>query len=188
MGLNFRKSIKLGKNTRINLSKTGGIGISTGVKGARVSVNKKGIRTSVGSNGLRYQKNYSFKDIEDTSARKKEKKTLADKIANSRDCQLERIKIPKSICRLFIADIILFTAGIIFIPIILIAFIALIVTLFVLLFNKQYMGGCLYINKAIIHWERRELEKSKHYCVKGLNKYDCETGRKLLEMINEEVS
>ena len=27
MGLSFRKSIKIGKNTRLNISKTGGIGM-----------------------------------------------------------------------------------------------------------------------------------------------------------------
>lgn len=60
MGLSFRKSFKFGKNTRINLSKTGGIGLSTGVKGARVSVNKQGIRTQVGSNGVYYRKQYGI--------------------------------------------------------------------------------------------------------------------------------
>lgn len=62
MGLSFRKSIKVGRNTRVNLSKTGGIGLSTGVKGARVSVNRKGARTQVGSNGVYYRKDYSFKN------------------------------------------------------------------------------------------------------------------------------
>ncbi|NFD29653.1 DUF4236 domain-containing protein [Clostridium botulinum] len=62
MGLSFRKSIKVGKNTRVNLSKTGGIGLSTGVKGARVSVNRKGAKTQVGSNGVYYRKDYSFKN------------------------------------------------------------------------------------------------------------------------------
>lgn len=60
MGLSFRKSIKIGKNTRINLSKTGGIGISTGVKGARVSFNKKGVRTSVGAKGIYYTNSKSW--------------------------------------------------------------------------------------------------------------------------------
>ncbi|AKA70148.1 DUF4236 domain-containing protein [Clostridium scatologenes] len=62
MGLSFRKSIKIGKNTRINLSKTGGIGISTGVKGARVSVNQKGVRTTIGKDGLQYRTDHSFKN------------------------------------------------------------------------------------------------------------------------------
>lgn len=61
MGLSFRKSIKIGKNTRINLSKTGGIGVSTGVKGFRVSTNKRGSRITAGSNGIQYRKDLSKK-------------------------------------------------------------------------------------------------------------------------------
>jgi hypothetical protein len=64
MGLSFHKSIKVGKNTRINLSKHGGIGVSTGVKGARVSVNKQGVRTSVGKDGLYYRKQTSWNKLE----------------------------------------------------------------------------------------------------------------------------
>lgn len=62
MGFGFRKSIKIGKNTRINLSKTGGIGFSTGVKGARASINAKGVRTQVGSNGMYYRTQKGFGD------------------------------------------------------------------------------------------------------------------------------
>ena len=61
MGLSFRKSIKIGKNTRINLSKTGGVGISTGVKGFRVSTNKRGSRITASSNGIQYRKDFSKK-------------------------------------------------------------------------------------------------------------------------------
>ena len=58
MGLRFRKSIKVGKNTRINLSKSG-VGFSVGTKGARVT--KKaggGTRTtlSVPGTGISYVK------------------------------------------------------------------------------------------------------------------------------------
>src|SRR3712207_9463226 len=67
MGLNYRKSFKIGKNTRVNVSKTGGIGISTGTKGVRVSVNKKGVRTQVGSNGMYYRDQYNFKNNSNTS-------------------------------------------------------------------------------------------------------------------------
>lgn len=56
MGLTFRKSIKIGKNTRLNLSSKGGIGISTGVKGARVSINKQGAKLYGGKGAIRYQK------------------------------------------------------------------------------------------------------------------------------------
>lgn len=41
MGWRMRKSIKLGKNTRLNLNKKG-FSVSTGAKGARVTVNNKG--------------------------------------------------------------------------------------------------------------------------------------------------
>lgn len=61
MGLSYRKSIKLFGNTRLNLSKTGGIGMTTGVKHGRVSVNQKGVRTTLSAGGLQYRKDVSFK-------------------------------------------------------------------------------------------------------------------------------
>jgi hypothetical protein len=64
MGLSYHRSIKLGKNTHINLSKHGGIGISTGVKGARISVNKQGVRTSVGKDGLYYRKQANWNTLD----------------------------------------------------------------------------------------------------------------------------
>lgn len=59
MGFTFRKSIKIGKNTRINLSSKGGVGISTGVKRARISTNKQGTRIYGGIGPIRYQKKIS---------------------------------------------------------------------------------------------------------------------------------
>lgn len=68
MGFSFRKSIKIGKNTRINLSSKGGVGFSTGVKGARVSVNRQGAKIYGGKGALRYQKQiYSNNDKESNS-------------------------------------------------------------------------------------------------------------------------
>lgn len=63
MGFSLRKSIKVGKNTRVNLSNKSGIGVSKGVKGARVSVNKNGIRFYAGKGILRFTKHLSFKKI-----------------------------------------------------------------------------------------------------------------------------
>ena len=63
MGFSLRKSFKLGKNTRLNLSSNTGIGVSTGTKGARVSVNKNGIRFYGGKGILRFNKGISFKKI-----------------------------------------------------------------------------------------------------------------------------
>ena len=59
MGLNFRKSINLGKGFKLNIGK-GSVGISGGVKGARVSVNSKGRKTatfSLPGTGLSYSIN-----------------------------------------------------------------------------------------------------------------------------------
>lgn len=60
MGFRFRRSIKLGKHTRLNLSKSG-VGISTGVKGFRVSAGPKGIRTTTSSpgTGISHTQQYS---------------------------------------------------------------------------------------------------------------------------------
>ena len=62
MGWSYRKSIRLGKHTRLNLSKSG-IGISTGVKGARISVGPRGTRTTlrVPGTGISYTKTHSRK-------------------------------------------------------------------------------------------------------------------------------
>ena len=63
MGFSLRKSFKGGKNSKVNLSTGGGIGFSTGKKGARVSVNKNGIGF-YGSKGiLKFSKRISFKKL-----------------------------------------------------------------------------------------------------------------------------
>lgn len=63
MGFSLRKSIKVGKNTRVNLSSKSGIGVSKRVKGIGVSVNKNGIRFYGGKGILRFTKHLSFKKI-----------------------------------------------------------------------------------------------------------------------------
>ncbi|EGT3902374.1 DUF4236 domain-containing protein [Clostridioides difficile] len=58
MGFNFRKSINLGGGLKLNLGKKS-IGISAGVKGARVSVNSKGRKSatlSIPGTGISYTK------------------------------------------------------------------------------------------------------------------------------------
>ena len=59
MGLNFRKSINLGKGFKLNIGKKS-VGISGGVKGARVSINSSGRKTatfSIPGTGLSYTVN-----------------------------------------------------------------------------------------------------------------------------------
>ena len=54
MGFSFRKSIKFGP-LRVNLSKSG-VGLSAGVKGARVSSGPRGTYLNVGAGGVQYRK------------------------------------------------------------------------------------------------------------------------------------
>lgn len=58
MGFRFRKSFKIAPGVRVNVGKKS-IGISAGVKGARVSVNSSGRKTTtvgIPGTGLSYQK------------------------------------------------------------------------------------------------------------------------------------
>ncbi|MCI9918948.1 DUF4236 domain-containing protein [Clostridioides difficile] len=58
MVFNFRKSINLGGGLKLNLGKKS-VGISAGVKGARVSVNSKGRKSatlSIPGTGISYTK------------------------------------------------------------------------------------------------------------------------------------
>lgn len=63
MGFSFRKSIKLGRFFRLNLSSRSGIGLSTGIKGARISFTKKGVNLHGGKGIFRISKHLSFKKI-----------------------------------------------------------------------------------------------------------------------------
>ena len=64
MGWQFRKSINLGKGFKLNISKSG-VGLSGGVKGARVSVGPRGVRRtfSIPGTGISNTKTYSTKKI-----------------------------------------------------------------------------------------------------------------------------
>jgi hypothetical protein len=59
MGFSFRKSINLGP-LRLNFSKRG-VGLSAGVKGARVSKGPSGTYLNVGRGGLSYRKKLDAK-------------------------------------------------------------------------------------------------------------------------------
>ena len=88
MGLNFRKSISLGKGLKLNLSKSGP-SVSFGKSGFRQSVNLKGqARTTVGipGTGVYYTKTSNVKNIvggltgkEDSKGKKSTKKDTAAK-------------------------------------------------------------------------------------------------------------
>lgn len=60
MGFSFRKSIKIAKGVRLNLSKSGA-GISYGIKGFRISHNAKGSYINAGGGGFYYRKKLDSK-------------------------------------------------------------------------------------------------------------------------------
>lgn len=69
MGFRYRKSIKFGKGIRLNINKNS-VGISAGVKGARVSVNSNGSKTttvSIPGAGVSYQSTSSVKSSKSES-------------------------------------------------------------------------------------------------------------------------
>ena len=83
MGLNFRKSINLGKGFKLNIGKKS-VGISGGVKGARVSVNSSGRKTvtlGIPGTGLSYSINLNKLFKGKTS----KKKSSADNDNNDED-------------------------------------------------------------------------------------------------------
>ena len=62
MGLNFRKSLAIGKLIRLNFSKSG-VSASAGVKGARISIGKNGVRETISlpGTGLSWSERQAFK-------------------------------------------------------------------------------------------------------------------------------
>jgi hypothetical protein len=77
MGLRFRKSIKLGKGVKLNLSKKG-FGVSIGGKGARYSINSSGRSTTtlgIPGTGLSYTHTSGGKKRKSASKSTTKKKT-----------------------------------------------------------------------------------------------------------------
>lgn len=62
MAFYIRKSIKLGKGVKVNLSKSG-VGLSAGVKGARANVGPRGAGVHVGRHGIYYRKQLGGKTV-----------------------------------------------------------------------------------------------------------------------------
>lgn len=173
MGLSFRKSIKIGKNTRINFSKLGGIGISTGVKGARVSVNQKGVRTTVGKDGLQYRKDYSFKQNKTVN----KQKTIQNSVVNDydksvvADLNYNRPKTSDKIIKWLGISIVLLILGLIFPPILILALPAIIYDIGLMIFNKEFRSACMS-QKATEYYKKGEYGKSKVYCYKALKLFE----------------
>lgn len=182
MGLSARKSFKIGKNTRINLSKNGGIGISTGVKGARVSMNKQGIRTQVGKGGISYRKQVGWDKINTTNNKPIKSNTKQVNILEL-PMGVEQPPTPKIIRNLMLISIGCLIASAFFILLLPVAFILLIVDLGMLLFSKKFKNAYC-TQQAIRNYKARQFDLCEKYCYKAL-KYekDNNSARILLENI-----
>lgn len=139
MGLSFRKSIKIGKNTRINLSKSG-VGLSTGVKGARISVGPKGVRKTIGipGTGIYHTEQKSWSSI-NKQKQNIENETLNAVIKNKNaDEEIIKVSIPKRINIMFWLSMISVVASFIFIPLALIGLPVVVITSIMMIVDKDY--------------------------------------------------
>ncbi|WP_297429279.1 DUF4236 domain-containing protein [Clostridium sp.] len=185
MGLSFRKSIRIGKNTRINFSKTGGIGLSTGTKGARVSINQKGIRTTVGKGGLQYRKDYSFKQNKERNQQSIVEKPVVNIYDESivADLNFSRPRISPKIVKWLGISLLLLFASIFFPPIAILGLFSIIYDLGLMIFNREFKSSCMS-QMAVDHYKKGEYEKSKYYCNKALKLFKGNTSaQKLIDIL-----
>lgn len=92
MGLNFRKSISLGKGFKLNLSK-GGVGVSFGKKGLRQSISSTGrMNTTIGipGTGVYYTKQTNAKKLAKTVTNKFSKKGQAKATNKAEQAKAEK--------------------------------------------------------------------------------------------------
>ncbi|CAG7839912.1 hypothetical protein CLOHAE12215_01328 [Clostridium haemolyticum] len=182
MGLNYRKSFKIGKNTRVNVSKTGGIGISTGTKGVRVSVNKKGVRTQVGSNGMYYRDQYNFKNNSNTSYEAELIST--DNISHNLPKELKAKASTKQWVLVLIGlfSVLIGSQN----DSLIVLFIGIIFCIWSL-FCKDTRASLKY-NMATFHFFKGNFDKSLNYAYKSRYIKDTEQVNKLIGLIIEKTS
>ena len=91
MGFNFRKTIKLCKGVSLNLSKNG-VGLSAGVKGARVSMSPTGRKTatfSIPGTGISYSQNLGGSKTGSRKASDKNSKVSAKELEEAKKAVAE---------------------------------------------------------------------------------------------------
>lgn len=171
MGWRVRKSIKLGKNTRLNLNKKG-FSVSTGVKGARVTLNNKGRTTrtfGIPGTGIYNTKSYNLKN--------KKVPNMANNIPNRIENnpyvlgftnmltidERKALKMPKSIKIIMGIGFAFFFIGFLFIPMMVFALIFLIVGFLMLLLTKN---GRYYFKMGIA--ETMLMKGHINNCIKWL--------------------
>jgi hypothetical protein len=174
MGFNYRKSIKLGKGFKVNISKRG-IGISAGVKGYRVSVGSKGIRKTVSIPGTgiysttqkswNQLKNENKVDIKNNTDNVKKKAEIKPK----NPIPFDFVK-PKMNRLLYYIDIAFFILLLLSFKYPLLIFLVFIDT-FLIFRNKKYANlnkSYFLMQNAINAYQRYDFDKCRKYCNKVL--------------------
>lgn len=114
MGLRFRKSINLGGGVKLNVSNKS-VGISAGVKGARVSVNSKGRKTTtvgIPGTGVYHVSTKNSSKKSNSFIDKYEDTILISRLEHTEENVLKRSNEYKRISRaLFIMSILSFIAA-----------------------------------------------------------------------------
>lgn len=186
MGFSFRKSIKLGKNVRLNIGKNGP-SLSMGPKGAKVNISKRGVRTSVGAGGIRYSESYSFKQNNNSDQRKVIQEPIYDKSVIE-DLKIISPRLPievtNKIFKWFGIGILSTIVGATVFPLaLLIALPSMLYAIMIMLFNKVYRSSWM-MQKAKTWYKRQQYDKAKKYCYKALDIYkDNHSAAKLLEIL-----
>ncbi|MCR3760424.1 DUF4236 domain-containing protein [Clostridium felsineum] len=142
MGWRVRKSIKLGKNTKLNLNKKS-FSVSTGTKGARVTLNNKGKATrtfGIPETGIYNTKQYDLN--QNQKVYKNNMKINAINYGSFESLltlnEMQCLKTPSKIILSVVIGIILAIVGVIFLPCMLLALIFLGYGLFEMVINKDY--------------------------------------------------
>lgn len=86
MGFRFRRSIRIAKGVKLNVSKSG-FGISAGVPGARISAGPAGVRATAGipGTGLSWSQNLAFGSRGNTQGSRMTKTEIVDALCNRND-------------------------------------------------------------------------------------------------------
>jgi hypothetical protein len=139
MGWRVRKSIKLGKHTKLNLNKNS-FSISTGVKGARATLNNKGKVTrtlGIPGTGVYNTKQYNLNKNIAQANKSRAMNYLSFESFLTLD-EMQCLKTPSKITLSVVIGIFFTIVGFIFFPCIFLALIFLGYGLFQMLINKDY--------------------------------------------------
>lgn len=202
MGFRIRKSIKLGKNVKLNIGKKGINSISVGAGGFTKNISKNGIRTTVTpikGSGISYTNYKPYK--KDKKQDKKDPNKLnfsertAKNIVNAElrfneelPFEIEKISFFSKAMKIEVAATILFfIAGFIQPAMFVFAMIPLFIFLLQSLFGKNIRANKWQF-KAVKSWQLSKWQECVNYCNMSLKLVENESTRKLMKDSQEKIN